>query len=139
MLISKKCKKCYNRFILSSLFIHIRDATTAKIVGNFIGERVRKQETRPFTIYLSVYDARLADTDSTIKHKSYNVTSKFVFPYSYDIEVPQEVFEEDYRYAVSVSIRDPRNNKQLVWLSDTQTLIHSKRKSYDLHLKKIGA
>jgi uncharacterized lipoprotein YbaY len=120
------------------IFFYLSDEPTTQVIGNFRGDRVRKQETRPFTIYLSVYDARLADTDSTITAKHYNVTSKFVFPYSYEIEVPHKIVEDDYRYAVSVSIRDPRNNNQLVWLTDTQTLIHSKRKAYDLYLKKIG-
>lgn len=108
------------------------------INGNFIGERVRDQKKRPFSILLTVYDSRLADTYNTVEKKVYNVTEKFLFPQSYRMLVNKTLFEDPFRYSISVSIRDPRNLNQLVWLTDTQTLIEANRTSYDLYLKKIG-
>ena len=109
-----------------------------KITGNIIGDTVKNQEKRPFTISLTVYDARLADTDNTIASKEYVVTNNFIFPYRYEIEVPNIVGKEDNRYSISVQIRDPKKKNKLVWLTDTQNLIKKSKDSYDLNLLKIS-
>jgi uncharacterized lipoprotein YbaY len=108
-----------------------------KITGIINGQPVFNQEHRSFTISIVVFDARLADTDNTITRNELIVTNNFVFPFRFEIEIPQEVLDEDDRYALSVSIRDPNNN-DLIWLTDTITLIEKSRNTYDLYLLKIG-
>ena len=110
----------------------------SKITGVINGVSVFNQEQRSFTISITVYDARLADTDNTIARNEFIVTNNFIFPFSFEIEVPQEVLEEDDRYALSVSIRDPENNDILIWVTETVTLIEQSRSTYDLYLLKIG-
>jgi hypothetical protein len=108
------------------------------IIGKFISDPVKNQEKRSFAISLIVYDTRLADTDNTIARKKYVVKNDFIFPFSYEIEIPNVVAEEDNRYSISVSIRDPNKKNKLVWLTDTQNLIKKSKDTYDLHLIKIG-
>ena len=105
--------------------------------GKLRGEIVRRQSTRPFTLRVIVYDAFLADTDNTVVGQNFNLT-KFIFPQKYEIAVPNEILDDNYRYAISVSVRDPRNKNQLVWLTTTATFIESNRTTYDLDLVKIG-
>lgn len=102
------------------------------ISGRINGPKIEKTSNK-FTVSLTLYDARLADTDNVIARREYKVTS--FFPMAFHIRAPASVLEEPNRYALSVTITD--KNKKRLYLTDSAVFLTSRRSNYLLNVIKI--
>jgi hypothetical protein len=89
-----------------------------------------------YSINFRIYDAFLADTDSTITKKELR-NVKVRFPFYYRIKIPKYIiYNENSRYALSVTIREFTNDT-LAYLTDTATFLQPRKFKYNLKVIKI--